>query len=73
MAIAAIDVLVDSCPIDYVMSFSVKPRKRRKEGGGGGGGGKGGAATIYVIEDICVILINAFGQRLAHNFQFSIP
>ena len=69
MAIAAIDVLVDSCPIDYVMSFSVKPRKRRKEGGGG----KGGAATIYVIEDICVILINAFGQRLAHNFQFSIP
>ena len=29
MAIAAIDVLVDSCPVDYVMSFSVKPRKRR--------------------------------------------
>ena len=32
MAIAAIDVLVDSCPVDYVMSFSVKPRKRRGAG-----------------------------------------
>ena len=52
MAIAAIDVLVDSCPIDYVMSFPVKPRKRKEEGGWGKGRGWGGAATIYVIEDI---------------------